>query len=243
QATARLAARGPEFASGAALSPEALKEGAAIALRAIVHQGIDFAEWSTNMAKTLGKDLFEAVKPHLQSMWDEANRMFKEYSSIRDEQRRKAWVLRNIRSVREMTTRMAEGDTSPLRPPRVPIEYDPVMHKLEAVKNEVLHEYQSFLEREKFKNKGPVEKFWEHFIGVERAFKLSGPSVFGKLGVAAAVRELGLAPIESVGGTAIGKLFPKLVKGTRYGGTIRGAIKAEWAAKAAMFTKGMEEAA
>ena len=62
-------------------------------------------------------------------------------------------------------------------------------------------------------------------------------------GFAAGVRELGLAPIESVGGTTIGKLFPKLVKGTRYGGTIRGAIKAEWAAKAAMFTKGMEEAA
>lgn len=108
--------------------------------------------------------------------------------------------------------------------------------KLEKVKRE----FDAGVERDRLKNRTASQKFWDHFVGVERAMKLSSDVVLAKLTTAAIVREGVLTPAEELVGGAVSKVLPKLAaRAPREGGLN---LKAEAKAKAAAFTSGMKDA-
>jgi hypothetical protein len=121
-------------------------------------------------------------------------------------------------------------------------QYDKAAFQMRANLQKLKNQFDKAVAKEDYNNKTPSQKFWDHFVGVERAMKLSGPEVFGKLGVAAAVREI-LAPAESAFGYGISKILPELTKDTRYGADLKTTLRAELKAKAALFTEGMKDAA
>ncbi len=124
---------------------------------------------------------------------------------------------------------------------RVKTDIDQKLFEMKGKLRVVKNDFNRGVATEAAKNRSPWEKFWDGFVGVERAFKLSSPAVVEKLGIAAFARE-GLRPIENVGGVGVGKVLPGLAKGTKYAAGLKTAVSAEAQAKAAFFTKGMKDA-
>lgn len=101
-------------------------------------------------------------------------------------------------------------------------------------------EFNAGVEKQRLANRTPSQKFWDHFVGVQRAMKLSSDVVLGKLTVAAALREAVLTPAEELVGGAISKALPGLAaRAPREGGFN---LDAEIKAKREAFTSGMRDA-
>lgn len=137
-------------------------------------------------------------------------------------------------------------------PPVPTKELQEAQVKLARVRKEI----NSGIEQERLKNRTPSQKFWDHFVGIERAMKLSSDVVLAKLGTAAFTREFVLTPAEQL----VGGAFSAVERGVRAGvkavtgknyktlsemAPIEGGLsfKAEAKAKVAMFTKGLADAA
>lgn len=135
--------------------------------------------------------------------------------------------------------KIAAGDFTKAR--SIKTDIDTRLFEMKGELQRTKNQFDRGVAKENFKNRSPWEKFWDGFVGIERAFKLSSPAVVEKLGVAAVAREA-LAPIESAGGYAVSKVLPGLAKGTKYGASLKGIASAEAQAKAAFFTQGMKDA-
>lgn len=134
--------------------------------------------------------------------------------------------------------RTASGDFS--RSKSEPILLDKEGQQLKANLERAKKEWLTGLQKDRAANRTPSQKFWDRFVGVERAMKLSSDVVLAKLSAAAAVREAGLTPAEEVVGAGIGKILPGLAKrAPREGGF---SLDAEIKAKSEMFTSGMKDA-
>lgn len=109
--------------------------------------------------------------------------------------------------------------------------------KLARVKKEI----DAGIEKERLKNRTASQKFWDNFVGIERAMKLSSDVVLAKLGTAALAREGILTPTEEAVGGLISKVIPGIAARAPREGGIN--FKAEAKAKVAAFTEGMKDAA
>lgn len=134
--------------------------------------------------------------------------------------------------------RTEAGDFEPRQRTPIPLDRD-----LEARKADLARakkDWYTELAKDKAKNRTASQKFWDRFVGVERAMKLSSDVVLAKLTTAAAVREGVLTPVEEAVGGAVSKVLPGLAKrAPREGGF---SPEAEIRAKADMFTTGMKDA-
>jgi len=157
-----------------------------------------------------------------------------------EEQRLDIYKKSLSKRTKDLEERMATGNLT--RPTRQELKLDREAFQMKANLQRLKNQFERAVANEAYKNKTPAQKFWDHFVGVERnVMKLSGPEVFGKLGMAAFVRET-LAPVESGVGYGVSRMFPKLARGTKYGAGLGAVAKAEIRAKVQMFTKGITEA-
>ena len=205
-----------------------------------IAKGLDkFGTWSDRMITDFG----ERIRPVLKDIWTRAKAYHNAAAkALRSPEQVKAERYKTVLAQRQvgLQAKLERGDfTKPTRAQRIE---DRATFQMKANLQRLKNQFERAVANEAYKNKTPGQKFWDHFVGVERGMKLSGPEVFGKLGVAAAVREV-LAPIESGAGYGVSRMFPKLAKGTRYGAGLGTVVKAEIKAKVALFTKGMAEAA
>jgi hypothetical protein len=118
---------------------------------------------------------------------------------------------------------------------------DPEGQKLKADFERAKTDWQRARVADQAANRTPSQKFWDRFVGVERAMKLSSDVVLAKLTAAAGVRELGLTPAEQAVGSVTRQIIPGIAaKAPRYGGGF--SLDSEINAKQQMFTQGMKDA-
>lgn len=138
----------------------------------------------------------------------------------------------------ELEARQKSGDFT--KPVRNKTKLDRESEQAKADYERAKQKFDTEVEKQRRANLPPSQKFWNHFVAVQRAMKLTSAAVFGKLGVAAAARELVLTPAEEAIGGAISKVLPGLAeRAPREGGF---STEAELKAKVAMFTQGMKDA-
>jgi hypothetical protein len=135
-------------------------------------------------------------------------------------------------------TRTAQGDFATRKPQKILLDKEGEALKADLERSK--KEWLTALQKDRAANRTPSQKFWDRFVGVERAMKLSSDVVLAKLSAAAVVREAGLTPLEEAAGAGIGKVLPGLAKrAPREGGF---SLDAELKAKSEMFTSGMKDA-
>lgn len=150
---------------------------------------------------------------------------------------------RRLKQVEKRTTELeaktAAGDFTKPTKPVPPAKLKETVEAEVKLKRAQL-EFNAGVEKQRLANRTPSQKFWDHFVGVERAMKLSSDVVLGKLTVAAALREAVLTPAEELVGGAISKALPGLAaRAPREGGFN---LDAEIKAKQEAFTSGMRDA-
>lgn len=139
----------------------------------------------------------------------------------------------------EAKERLRTGNFSPKPKPTPYQKFEP-LQKAQAELDRVKDKVNRNIARIASENRTKSQKFWDAFVGVERAMKLSSDVVLAKLTLAAAVREGALTPVEEVVGGAVSKVLPRLAyRAPREGGF---STAAELNAKVQMFTIGMKDA-
>lgn len=132
------------------------------------------------------------------------------------------------------------SSTMKMGPAKPPVQKFAPVRAAEAKLEKAKQDIESKFEKDRLANRTPSQKFWDHFVGVERAMKLSSDVVLAKLSTAAVVREGLLTPIEEAAGGGISKVLPRLAeRAPREGGL---SLKAEAKAKTEAFTSGMKDA-
>lgn len=142
------------------------------------------------------------------------------------------------RESKKAQTRIDAGEYGPPAPKPPKELFDATQEslaKLSALRLKIKAGQQAW---QKNNRTGP-QKFWDRFVGIQRAMKLTSDVVLAKLSLAALAREA-LTPAEEGVGSFYSKAFPLLAeRAPREGGF---SLKAEAIAKAAMFTDGMKDA-
>lgn len=175
----------------------------------------------------------DAMKEELKRIEDEANP-----PKTPEQIRLEAYKTRLKNATADVQQRLASGDY--LKPKRDPLELDKEAQQLKTDYERQKQKIDSEVAKISDKNRTPSQKFWDAFVGIERAFKLSSDVVLAKLTAAAAVREGILTPAEEAVGGAISKALPELAKrAPREGGL---SLAAEIKAKRELFTSGMKDA-
>ena len=235
EARQRIAERRGRLTTG--FDPTSIADEAVIGASHIAKGLTKFADWSAQMAREFG----DQIRPFLQDIWERAKAFHdanaKEYGD-KALQRYKTYLGKQTEQIK---AKIEAGDFTKAQ--RQKTKLDVEAFNMRADLQKLKNQFEKGVAKETYKNRTPAQKFWDHFVGVERAMKLSGPEVFGKLGVAATIREGGISTAESLAGYGVSKLFPKLAEGTRYGAGLDAVLRAEVKAKAAMFTKGIADAA
>lgn len=143
------------------------------------------------------------------------------------------------RESKKAQARIDAGDYGP-RPPKPPKELFDATQESLAKLSALRLKIKAGQEAWKKNNRTGPEKFWDRFVGIQRAMKLTSDVVLAKLSLAALAREA-LTPAEEGIGGFYSKAFPLLAeRAPREGGF---SLQAEAIAKAAMFTDGMKDAA
>lgn len=137
----------------------------------------------------------------------------------------------------DLEARLAKGDFT--KPVRNKLQLDRESEQAKADYERTKQKFDTEVEKQRRANLSRSQKFWDGFVSVERAMKLTSAAVFGKLGVAAAARAV-LTPIEEGVGAAIGKALPGLEARSPRQGKL--SPEAESKAFASMFTSGMKDA-
>jgi hypothetical protein len=234
EARARIVERRGRLTTG--FDPSMIADEAIVGASHIAKGITKFADWSVKMVDEFG----DAVRPFLKDIWDKARTFHAETGKEYGEKALARYKNYLSKQTEQIQGKIEAGDFSKAERQRT--QLDAEAFTMRANLQKLKNQFERGVAKEAYNKKSPAQKFWDHFVGVERAMKLSGPEVFGKLGVAAFTREA-LAPVESAGGYATSKLFPRLAAGTKYGADLPTVIRAEIKAKAAMFTKGMADAA
>lgn len=149
-----------------------------------------------------------------------------------------AYKTRLKNATEDIQKRLDKGDYT--KPVRSKLQLDEEAFKLKAEYERNKQKVDSEIAKIASQNRTTSQKFWDTFVGVQRAFKLSSDVVLAKLSLAAIAREAILTPAEEAVGGLLSKALPKLAgKAPREGGL---SLAAEAKAKAAVFTKGMADA-
>lgn len=139
----------------------------------------------------------------------------------------------------ELKDKNARGDYT-LPPKRVPPKLSAENARDKAELEREKQKFEAGVAKDRANNRTTSQKFWDRFVGIERALKLSSDVVLGKLTTAALAREFALTPAEELAGGALSKALPKLAaRAPREGGV---SLAAEIKAKREMFTSGMRDA-
>jgi hypothetical protein len=221
----------------AGIDPTNLVDEAIIGASHIANGLTKFADWSAQMVRDFG----DRIKPFLKDLWDRARTYHdatKKASRSPEEIRLERYKTRLAKDTAGVTAKIQREDFT--KPTRQQLVLDKAAYKMKGNLQRLKNEFERGVAKDAYNKMSPGDKFWQHFVGVERAMKLSSPGVFQKLGLAAAVREV-LAPVEAAGGYAASTFFPRLAKGTRYGADLGTITRAELKAKAAFFTEGMKD--
>lgn len=228
----RIKARLKEGRASAGIDPADLADYAIVGADAIAKGFKKFADWSEVMVKEFG----EAIKPHLQAIFDRA-------TEVRtNESRLQALKTRTARSTAEMTSRFQSGDFT--KPERAgPIPLDPEAFRLKADNERVKRLIQQGEMKDRMSNRSVPEKVRDAFLKWVRIGALSWPTVLAKLTGAAIIRTA-TTPIEQGVGYGLSKLLPALAeKAPREGvPSLTGALRAEAKAVTEGITKGMQGA-
>jgi len=238
EARARLAEKRGRLYTG--IDPTVLRDQAIIGADYLARGVTQLADWSAAMLREFG----EQIRPYLHDLWVRAKALHNASArALRTPEEIKAERYKGslARQTIGVQAALERGDyTKRVREQRVLSRQEFQMRSnLQILKNEL----DSRIAKEAYRNQGLWRKLGEHFVGAERFIgKLSGPEVLGKLGIAGAVRELGLAPVESAVGYGVSRLFPRLAKETRFGAGLGAVVRGELAAKKGLFTQGMKDA-
>jgi len=238
EARARLAEKRGRLYTG--IDPTVLRDQAIIGADYLARGVTQLADWSAAMLRELG----EQIRPYLHDLWVRAKALHNASArALRTPEEIKAERYKGslARQTIGVQAALERGDyTKRVREQRVLSRQEFQMRSnLQILKNEL----DSRIAKEAYRNQGFWRKLGEHFVGAERFIgKLSGPEVLGKLGIAGAVRELGLATVESFLGHGVSRLFPRLAKETRFGAGLGAVVRGELAAKKGLFTQGMKDA-
>ncbi len=233
EARARITERRGRLTTG--FDPTSITDEAVIGASHIAKGLTKFADWSVEMAKEFG----DQIRPFLKDLWERSKAFHDANASEYGDKALARYKTYLGKQTEQIKGKIEVGDFTKAQ--RQKTQLDKEAFEMRANLQKLKNQFEKGVAKEAYNKKTPAQKFWDHFVGVERAMKLSGPEVFGKLGTAAAVREA-LAPVESAGGYAVSKVFPKLAKGTRYEADLATTFRAEVKAKAALFTDGMRDA-
>jgi hypothetical protein len=238
EARARLAEKRGRLYTG--IDPTVLRDHAIIGADYLARGIKSFDIWAGRMIDELG----DQIRPYLNELWVRAKALHNaSLKAMRTPEEIKAerYKTHLAKETAGVKAALERGDLAKrVREQRALSREE---FKMRSNLQRLKHELNSRIAKAAYRNQTPWQKMGEHFVGAERFLgKLSSPDVLGKLGIAGAVRELGLAPVEAYYGTAVSKLFPRLAKGTRFGAGFKAVTRGEIAAKKALFTQGMKDA-
>jgi hypothetical protein len=140
---------------------------------------------------------------------------------------------------KELQDKLDAGDFSQKQPPK-PIQMDAEALRLKAQLERTKTEYLTGLEKDRLKQRTPLEKFQDTLVKWRRGYLLSGFSTLAKL-VSAAAERMAFSPLEEAAGSVLGKAFPRFAERTSR--KVGLSVSAEAKAIADGFTKGMNDAA
>lgn len=143
------------------------------------------------------------------------------------------------RRITELQSRISRNDYAPKPKPVMP-ELTKANVDAQARLQRLKLDFQRRVEKSLLAKRTPSQKFWDAFVNIQRAMKLTSDVVLAKLSLAAVAREGILTPIEEGLGGAISKALPGLAeRAPREGGL---SLRSEMKAKAETFTAGMKDA-
>lgn len=233
KAREREKARGGRLSAG--IDPAQLADQVIIGASHIADGLVVIGEWSAKMKDEFG----DAITPHLQDLFDRAKlyhaSMASQFTKDGTQLKRYKTLIQN--KTEELQRKTAAGDFS--RPVRNKTQLDTEAEKLKGAYEREKDKWLTRQAANDAASRTRSQKFWDGFVGVERAMKLSSDVVLAKLTLAAAAREGVLTPVEEAAGGVISKALPGLAKrAPREGGF---SLDAEIKAKTGMLTKGMRD--
>lgn len=234
KARERIKARGARLTTG--LDPVDSFDRIVIGADHLAKGATSLASWSAKMVGEFG----ETIRPFLKDLYNKA-KQYRDASlsamTGKEDSRLKAMKTRTINRTAELKANTAAGDFTTTK--RTPIRLDAEGERLKSDLARAQNDWRRGLGRDRAQNRTTAQKFWDRFVGVERAMKLTSDVVLAKLTLAAAAREMVLTPAEELAGGAISKALPGLAKrAPREGGL---SPRAEIEAKVQMLTQGMKD--
>lgn len=234
KARERIKARGARLTTG--LDPVDSFDRIVIGADHLAKGATSLASWSAKMVGEFG----ETIRPFLKDLYEKA-KQYRDASlsamTGKEDSRLKAMKTRTINRTAELQAKTSAGDFTTTK--RTPIRLDAEGERLKADLARAQNDWRRGLGRDRAQNRTTAQKFWDRFVGVERAMKLTSDVVLAKLTLAAAAREMVLTPAEELAGGAISKSLPGLAKrAPREGGF---SPRAEIEAKVQMLTQGMKD--
>lgn len=233
QAREREKARGGRLSAG--IDPAQLADQIIIGASHIADGLVVVGEWSAKMTEEFG----EKITPFLQGIFDHAKLYHASTAAqfAKDPTALKRYKTLIQNKTVELQRKTAVGDFS--KPVRNKTQLDAEAEKLKGAFEREKDKWLTRQAANDAANRTRSQKFWDGFVGIERAMKLSSDVVLAKLTLAAAAREGVLTPVEEVAGGVVSKVLPGLAKrAPREGGF---SLDAEVKAKVQMFTKGMQD--
>lgn len=230
KARARIKARGARAMAG--LDPIDFADRVIVGVDYLAKDISAFADWSKSMLSEFG----EAIKPHLQAIYDAAKSKF---AVMQETPQQKAQATRYEGIATKLQGKIASGDFSP-EPKRQPIPMSPRGQKAYAAVQAAREQIDLEVEKARLENRTPFEKTADTLVKMRRGFLLSSWHTFAKL-LSAGTERLIQAPVEEAVGGLISKAIPSIAEKA----PIQGGFSVEAQAKAITegFTKGMSDAA
>lgn len=189
-------------------------------------------------AAKMGEQLTEQETKQVQDQFQKIRDKQIAYDAYETSPRAEAYMRQLRKRAEDYRQRIARGDFAPQTRSKLLLPQEGM--RLQADLARAKAEFQRALAKDRARNRTPSQKFWDRFVGVERAMKLSSDVVLTKLTTAALVREAGLTPAEEIAGAGISRVLPGLARrAPREGGF---SLPAEINAKTQMFTQGMKDA-
>lgn len=194
----------------------------------------EFGAWSKSMVDDIG----EGGRPYLKEAWLQAKDQYRIAHQQSNEVRLKSFKTRATNQAQELSAKTETGRLE-TAPKREPVALDAEGLKIKSNLERAKSDYRSVLEKDRWSKRTTAEKVMDTFTKWRRGFILSSPTVFAKLGSAAAQR-LGITPIEEAVGAGIGKVIPGVASRAPRGGGLHPSAEAK--AITDGFTKGMSDA-
>lgn len=182
EAAARERIKGRRGRLNIGVDPGSLVDEAIIGAAHIARGIKKLPDWKAKMKADLG----DWVTPHLDAIWKESRKMAAAVAQgkrgpMSEDQRTANAIKRDVATAQALRDKVANQDTSPLRPPRRPILPNDKLLEAQAEKKRAYNEFHAMIADKEYADRPLWHRMAGHVSGLARSAVLMSGKVYGKL--------------------------------------------------------------